>query len=430
MTVDKQSLIGIKTLQQRNTTSLHILHRTSLQIHKSSQQVHKSSQQVHRSSQQGHRPSQQGHRPSQQGHRSSQQGHRTSQQGKAAYVYEHAHQIAHKRYIDMLKHDFLKNYHHPTVYKKTPKDFDKIKTIGSGAFGIVFLARDTSSFVYYAMKAIDKAEIMKKNCLKQLIAEKRVLQSINFPFLISMDFICKDNSYVYFLLPFESGGELYTLIKRTGPLAENLIQFYAAQMVLALEYLHNCCIVHRDVKPENILITITGYIKLVDFGFCKVIKTRTWTICGTPEYLAPEVILTKGYTYSVDWWAFGVLIYEMCAGYPPFYSANPIKLYEKVLTGNFKTPEAMNSIFKSLVKHLLEVDPTKRYGSLKAGVFDIKTHPWFHEINWYTILNQKDVPPYKPSCRDTGDTTNFREIPEKKLVLSPECLYEKEFESF
>ncbi|KAG6448735.1 hypothetical protein O3G_MSEX005691 [Manduca sexta] len=288
-----------------------------------------------------------------------------------AKTYTHELQVNHKKYLDTLKYDFLNRCSNPPICTKSPEDFDKVQTLASGSFGTVFLVRDTCTFEYHAMKAIEKAEVVRKRSTKQLHLEKKILQSIQFPFVMSVDFCCKDNLYVYFILPYEAGGELYSLIKKLGPFSEILMQFYSAQIVLALEYLHNCSIIHRDLKPENILLNESGYLKLV------------------------------------DWWALGVLIYEMSAAYPPFYNSNPIKLYEKVLGGQFKTPECMTPVCKSLVKNLLEVDPTKRYGSLKAGVYDIKSHQWFRDINWQSILCQKIIPPYIPVCRSSGDTANF-----------------------
>ncbi|KOB65170.1 Catalytic subunit of protein kinase A [Operophtera brumata] len=309
--------------------------------------------------------------------------------GNEKTTFTHELQINHNRYLDVLKQEFARTHANPPVYVKSIDDYDPIRTLGTGSFGTVILVRDITSFTFHAMKVMDKTDVIKKKNVKQIHLEKKILQCANFPFVISIDFTCKDNLYLYFILPYEAGGELYTLIKRLGMLSEPLSLFYAAQMVLALEYLHHCSVIHRDVKPENILLNERGYIKLGDFGFCKIVKNRTWTLCGTPEYLAPEIITSKGYTFSVDWWATGVLIYEMCAGYPPFYSSDPMKLYEKVLTGQFKTPECMSSMCKSLVKGLLEVDSMKRLGSLKAGVYDIKSHLWFNEIDWQSILHQK-----------------------------------------
>nr|XP_053600131.1 cAMP-dependent protein kinase catalytic subunit alpha-like [Plodia interpunctella] len=346
--------------------------------------------------------------------------------------YSHESQANHKRYLDVLKQEFHQNYSNYSSddNSKSVTDFDTIRTLGIGAFGTVFLVRDKMTMKYHAMKSLEKNAVVTKKCVKQLFLEKKIMQCVNFPFVISLDFCCKDNLYIYFILPFEPGGELFTLIRRLGILSEPLSQFYAAQMVLALEYLHHCSVIHRDVKPENVFISINGYIKLGDFGFCKVIKTRTWTLCGTPEYLAPEIIMSKGYTMAVDWWALGVLIYEMVAGYPPFYNSDPIKLYEKILTGNFKTPENMSPQCRSLVKCFLEVESSKRIGSLKAGVYDIKSHSWFKETEWDSILHQKMEPPYVPVQKDIADAVNFPALSDTKLKHGLECLFEKEFEQF
>ncbi|XP_032512265.1 cAMP-dependent protein kinase catalytic subunit alpha-like [Danaus plexippus] len=350
------------------------------------------------------------------------------EQKQVSYSYEQ--QLNHKRYLDELKQEFLRLYNTSSKYEKSVDDYDVVKILGVGSFGTVFLVRDKSTLHYSAMKAFDKTQVVKKKNVKQVILERKILQSITFPFLISLVCSCKDNLYLYLLLPFEAGGELFTLIKRMGNLSEPLAQFYAAQIVLALEYLHHCCIIHRDVKPENILINESGYIKLADFGFCKVIKSRTWTICGTPEYIAPEIILSKGYTYSVDWWSLGILIFEMSAGYPPFYHSDTMKLYEKILSGVFKTPDYVTPQCKTLMKHLLDTDPSKRYGSLKAGVYDIKSHVWFEDTNWHLILHQKMYPPFIPVLKNHGDTSNFRELSDIKLKKISSCLFQKEFENF
>ncbi|XP_045763280.1 cAMP-dependent protein kinase catalytic subunit 1-like [Maniola jurtina] len=347
-----------------------------------------------------------------------------------AETYSYELQLSHNRYLDSLKYEFTNRYNEVSKYDKSVEDFDLVRVLGVGAFGTVFLIRDKNTFEYFAMKALEKAKVVKHKNVKQLYAEKKILQSVTFPFLLSLNVCCKDNLYIYLVLPFEAGGELFTLVRRMGHLSEPLAQFYTAQVVLALEYLHHCSIVHRDLKPENILLNESGYIKLGDFGFGKIIKNRTWTICGTPEYIAPEIILSKGYTYSVDWWSFGVLIYEIIAGHPPFYHSETMKLYEKILVGKYKSPDCMTPACKSLIRHLLDVDPTKRYGSLKAGVFDIKSHAWFSEINWQNILHQKVFPPFVPICKNPGDAVNFPEMGEAKLKKASKCAFEKEFEHF
>lgn len=240
----------------------------------------------------------------------------------------------------------------------------------------------------------------------------------------------KDNSYVYMVLPFAQGGEMFTHLRRMGKFDESLAKFYAAQVALALEYLHHCSLIYRDLKPENILIQNSGYITVTDFGFCKMVDGRTWTLCGTPEYLAPEVILSKGYGKAVDWWSFGVLVYEMNAGYPPFYAHDPMKIYEKIVAGKYKFAHHFGEELRDILKNVLQVDLTRRYGNLKDGSMDIKKHRWFHSIDWIDIYHQKVQPSFVPHCGSSGDTSNFDHYDEVPLEVSSFDQYSKEFASF
>merc|ERR1712021_73057 len=197
------------------------------------------------------------------------------------------------------------------------------------------------------------------------------------------------------------GGELFTHLRKAGKFNNDHTRFYAAQIVMALQYLHNDSIVYRDLKPENLLLDLTGYLKITDFGFAKKVEYRTWTLCGTPEYLAPEIILSKGHGKAVDWWALGILIYEMLAGYPPFYDEDPLGIYQKILEGKVKFPWHFDRHSKDLCKKLLTADLTKRLGNLKGGAEDIKKHKWFNAANptpWETfITDTKSLqPPIKP----------------------------------
>lgn len=336
----------------------------------------------------------------------------------------------HQRYLDMLKLEFKKRFEDPPVSENNTDNYDTIKAIGNGAYGEVFLVRDKSAFTYHAMKVVEKSVVVERKHVNNLILEKRILLSAQFPFLVSLDDAFKDNVYLYFILPYIAGGELFTYIQKYGSLADHVSKFYASQVILAIEYLHYCEIVHRDIKPENILLDTNGYVKLCDFGFCKVLTKKTWTLCGTPEYLAPEVILSRGYSYSVDWWAIGILIFEMGSGFPPFFASDPSRLYENILEGHYKCPDSLPPDCKNIIRGLLQSDPTKRLGCQKNGVFDIKSHSWFNDLNWHSILQQKAPPPFVPICPTPGDTSNFPDIEQIKLKTSLTCYYEKEFEDF
>lgn len=298
-------------------------------------------------------------------------------------------------------------------------EFTIKKTLGIGSFSRVKLVFHTKECKYYALKVLKKADLVKHRQLEHVLSEISILHSIDFLFCVQLRGFTQDSSYLYIVLEFVPGGELYTYLRTVEYLQSDSARFYAAQVVSMFEYLHSHNIVYRDLKPENLLIDPKGYLKLADFGFAKVVETRTYTLCGTPEYLAPEILLQRGYGKPVDWWCLGILIYEMIAGIDPFCDEEPMAIYQNILRGKFKFPPFFNSDAKSLVKHLLVSDLTKRYGNLKNGVDDIKSHRWFKNFNWQHLMLKALKSPWIPRLSDENDTSNFSNYPESPDTTKP-----------
>uniref|UniRef100_A0A1A9W6K8 Protein kinase domain-containing protein n=1 Tax=Glossina brevipalpis TaxID=37001 RepID=A0A1A9W6K8_9MUSC len=319
--------------------------------------------------------------------------------------------------LTKFREDFNKRWEGSSVSPETGLEgFEEKATLGAGSFGRVILVKEKSTVRYFAAKILLKDQIVRTKQVSHVHNEKKVLECMRFPFLIFLEFSAKDFDCLYLGLPFINGGELFTYHRKVRKFNEKQARFYAAQVFLGLEYLHNVHLLYRDLKPENILIDSNGYLKITDFGFAKKVETRTMTLCGTPEYLPPEIIQSKPYGTSVDWWSYGVLVFELVAGNSPFspYSKDVMVMYAKICEGEYKMPAFFSAQLKDLVDHLLQVDLSKRYGNLTNGVKDIKDHAWFKPIDWYAVLNQEIAAPYVPTVANMEDLSNFDKYPETK----------------
>jgi serum/glucocorticoid-regulated kinase 2 len=305
------------------------------------------------------------------------------------------------------------------------EDFELLKVVGKGSFGKVMQVRKKDTNRIYALKTIRKAHIISRSEVAHTLAERSVLAQINNPFIVPLKFSFQSPEKLYFVLAFVNGGELFHHLQKEHRFDVNRSRFYTAELLCALECLHGFNVIYRDLKPENILLDYQGHIALCDFGLCKLDmkdEDRTNTFCGTPEYLAPELLMGHGYNKTVDWWTLGVLLYEMLTGLPPFYDENTNEMYRKILSEPLHFSDVVPPAAKDLLQRLLDRDPVKRLGA--NGSAEIKAHPFFHAIDWRKLLQRKYEPTFKPSVADALDTANFdpeftSEAPQDSFVEGP-----------
>lgn len=311
------------------------------------------------------------------------------------------------------------------------EDLETIGILGKGAFGVVSLVVDPKTNKSYALKAIRKAQIVELGQQSHIINEKRVMEKMNNPFLVNLRGTYKDKYKVYFLLDVCLGGELFTILRRRRYFNEATSKFYAGCVVEAFDYMHSRRIIYRDLKPENLVLDDAGYLKVTDFGFAKVVKDKTFTLCGTPDYLAPEIVTGQGHGKGVDWWTLGILIYEMLASFPPFFDDEPIETYRKIIKCRLKFPRYFSHEAKELIKSLLRAKPTKRLGVLRGGANNIRQHSWFQDFDWPKLTAFELKPPITVSVKNVRDISNFDKVAmeknEKLVAVSADDDFDAEF---
>ncbi|XP_061519907.1 cGMP-dependent protein kinase 1-like [Phycodurus eques] len=304
-------------------------------------------------------------------------------------------------------------------------DFNVVQTLGVGGFGrvqLVQLKREQTRT--FAMKLLKKRQLLSGGQREQARSEKVIMSQTRCRFVVRLYRTFKDSKYLYMLMEACLGGELWTLLRDRGCFAAACSRFYVACVLQALSYLHARRIVYRDLKPENVLLDARGYAKLVDFSFAKKLgfgesrkaKTneteKTWTFCGTPEYMAPEVILNKGHDTRADLWSLGVLMFELLTGSPPFCGADAVQTYAAVLRGVdvLEFPEKISQDAADLIKNLCRDEPGERLGTLKNSE-DVRIHQWFEGFDWEGLEKGTMTPPITPNVSSTTDTGNFDRFP-------------------
>ena len=311
-------------------------------------------------------------------------------------------------------------------------DFTFLKYLGKGTFGEVALVRYKQSSNLYAMKILEKKHLAIHKQIEHTKTERDVLVKLRHPFLVQLVFAFQDSRRLFFVTEFMQGGELFFHLHREIFFDDDKTRFYICEIILALEFIHSKNFVYRDLKPENLLLDKDGHIHLTDFGLSKLIdkhKDKAFTICGTPQYLAPEVLKGTGYDNSVDWWSLGILMYEMLSGKLPFPSLCKgylsYEMYEEALK-SFNIPRNFTKEAGNIIKKLLVINPKKRLGYGKNGVNQIKKHDYFKGINWEDVYKKQIKPPFVPHITNEYDLSNFsKEFTTKQI---PSGWFEEEEE--
>ncbi|OGE57415.1 hypothetical protein PENARI_c002G03954 [Penicillium arizonense] len=316
-------------------------------------------------------------------------------------------------------------------------DFVLVKTLGTGTFARVWLTRlkdQKDKNKVYALKILRKADVIKLKQVEHVRNERKALAAVlDYPFITNLVASFSDEKSLYMLvwlnlehdlenfrmltqfkLDYCPGGEIFSYLRRQRRFSEETSRFYAAEITMTIEFLHDIHgIAYRDLKPENILLDADGHIKLVDFGFAKQVDNReTYTLCGTPEYLAPEVIHNSGHGLAVDWWALGILIYEFLIGQPPFWDSNPLRIYEQIVEGRLRFPANMPPAAQNIITLLCKTNPSERLGHISGGSTRVKSHPFFQDVIWDDLFYRRVKGPIIPRLSHPADTGNFEEYPD------------------
>ena len=286
----------------------------------------------------------------------------------------------------------------------TMDDFQIISVLGRGFYGKVMLVQRKGTKNLYAIKTIHKARLVQSKKVHTVFSERNVLMKVKHPFIVSLSFAFQTASKFYLGLEYAPGGELFYYMDSVGSVVLDDARLYIAEIGLAISYLHSLGIIYRDLKPENILFDADGHIKLTDFGLSKslVDSQETTTFCGTSEYLAPEVIMQKPYSYGIDEWALGILSYEMILGSTPFYDENKAIMFGRIVSENPYFPPGLDERILDFISRLLTKDPKQR-----PAFNDLKTHPFFEGFDWDKVYNKEYRPNFIPQIKDPLNPTNF-----------------------
>ncbi|XP_052768823.1 cGMP-dependent protein kinase 1-like isoform X2 [Mya arenaria] len=331
--------------------------------------------------------------------------------------------------------DFQRAYEDEEIVNNVDAEFAKLKlgdlsivtTLGVGGFGRVELVQiNNDASRTFALKIMRKHHIVETRQQEHIMNEKKIMAESRTDFIVRLHRTFKDRKYLYMMMEVCLGGELWTVLRDKGSFDDNTTRFYTGCVLEAFTYLHSKGVVYRDLKPENLLLDGHGYCKLVDFGFAKKVGLgrKTWTFCGTPEYVAPEVILNKGHDITADYWSLGILMFELLTGSPPFSGQDPMKTYNIILKGidTIEFPRKITKNATNLIKKLCRDTPTDRLGFGRGGIREIQKHKWFEGYNWEGLRKHTLTAPIQPKIKNMVDTTNFDDYPDDEETPPPDDL--------
>ncbi|CAM9429824.1 unnamed protein product [Scytosiphon promiscuus] len=302
--------------------------------------------------------------------------------------------------------------------------FKIVRVIGKGSFGKVFLVREKVAGDIYAMKVLRKDNIIKRNQVEHTKTERNVLGYVKHPFIVGLNMAFQTRDKLFFVLDYCAGGELFFHLGKHGKFPEARSRFYSAEIALALQHVHQLDIVYRDLKPENVLLDGEGHIRLTDFGLSKEGISNTTSgahsFCGTPEYLAPEILNRQGHGRAVDWWSLGALLYEMLTGLPPFYCRDRERLFEKIRKGNLTYPRYLSANAQDILHGLLTRDPSRRLGSSLDDAQEVQRHPFFAPLDWDLVMRREVAPPWEPTLVGSLDSSQFDREFTSMPIFSPD----------
>lgn len=319
----------------------------------------------------------------------------------------------------------------PVEDTMTLNSFTPLKVIGKGGFSYVTAVRKKDTGVLYAIKTMEKEFVLNEDKIPQIMIEKDILTKMSHPFIVSAYWGFQSKKQLHIVLELCPGGELFYHLHNLGRFTEDQAKFYFSEVVLGLEYLHSLNIIYRDLKPENILLDIDGHIRITDFGLSKQdigMYDKSYSICGSPEYMAPEMLRSGEHGPSVDFYTLGALVYEMLTGLPPFYDKNRSKMRWKILNEDLEIPNFISASGKELLTGLLQRNPEARLGY--NGLHEIKQHSFCKGINWESVYNKRVKPPLRPHLRNSNFDPDYKSLKVDKDYFSIPEYDDRNFEGF